>query len=409
MKKYILFTVSFIIIGYILLAISMLIPNVFLLNNVQDSAYTLNAQGDYPTLYFNGAFLENFCDADYIAVAFNQRTNNPLYNAIDAYNYCYDASSGANRGVQGLAMTFSDEDLRIYEHSHGWHGYRIFLRPLLTIYSVMDIRWLLTSLCDISVIIICVLIYKVRNRLLDFIPFIVAYSFFNYKLETLSIAIAINMLLMLIPCIAVLVGCMTQKEAPYFMMVMYIAGMASAYFALFDLPLLSVAFPIVMRLAYDKNITDKVQNVLKMILFWGLGCALEFFPKLLIHELFMDKHSGTYAISWYLGFKHDVQIMERLTKGSDLLDQALSNSKVTTDIFVLLALLLIVICIMRKGYKRFSIHDAIAYMFIAFLPFFWIFTMIIASNIPWVVFIFSISVFSILQFLWMLVFPLTDN
>jgi uncharacterized membrane protein YecN with MAPEG domain len=401
MKKYVAISFGFILVGYVLLVFSMLIPNELLTENAMKSAQELCYQEDYPSLYLKGAFLENFCDADYIAVAYNQRTHNPLTNALDAYNYCYNEESGANRGVRGLYVTFYDYSQKIYEHSHAWHGYRIFLRPLLVLYSVADIRWLLTSLVFILVILICIYIYKATDKFWAFLPFLFSIVYFNYQLEALSIAISINFLLMLIPCIFILYGCINGKELDYFHACMFITGLCSAYFALCDLPSMSIGFPIIMMLAFNKrNDFDKLLEAFKMTLMWFLGYAVEGIPKFIINVFFMKLEGASTVLIWYTGKRHGVGIMDRFIKVGELLEEVFDIEKVQADIFWAMIVIIFVLLVIRKKNKEIVVKDIMAYSFVSMIPILWVIVMIVAANLDWTPFIFSTMIFAIIQYLW---------
>ena len=203
MKKYLVCACISILVGYFLLVISLCIPNGLLVQNTKKSAEILYSQGDYPDLYLDDAFVEGFTDADYVAVAYNMRTDNPFYNAIDAFNYCY-STRGYDRGSKALYMTFFDEPQKIYEHSHAWHGYRIFLRPLLIRYNINEIRYIMTSACLFLIVLICLYIGRISGSMIKSIPFLVSVAFYNYQIISISLSVALNLLLALIPSAVIL-------------------------------------------------------------------------------------------------------------------------------------------------------------------------------------------------------------
>lgn len=409
MKKYLIITISFIIAGYLLLVLSMLISPELMKENVMISAKELANDGDYPGAFLEGAFVENFCDADYIAVAYNQRTDNIFYNALDAYNYSYNVNSGADRGVRGLYETLFGNPTRIYEHSHGWHGYRIFLRPLLTKYAISNIRWIFVFISFSLVVCICMLMYKATGKILACIPFLFAYLYFNYQIESLSLVISINLMLMLFPCVFVLYGCIKEKELSYFDLVMYLTGLSSAYFALCDLPTLSIGFPIIIMITFNRKQFNKTNRVLSLVGFWGLGYGIEGGLKFLINALFLKLDGAGYALKWYTGMVLNTGNTERFSKVGMLAQKAFLSEQAKTNILWIGIFIVIVRIIIWKKYKFLHVREFIPYIFLAFIPVLWILIMTIASNISWTVFIFSISIFAVLQYLWDVAFVREDD
>ena len=402
MKKYIISAVAFLIVGYFLLVLSMLIPNALLQDNVNASAIELNRYGDYPSIFVYGTYLESFCDADYIAVAYNQRSDNPFFNALDAFNYCYDEENVSCRGVKALALASNGEGKNIYEHSHAWHGYRIFLRPLLVKYSIEDIRWIAATIIFLLTTSICLLMYKASGESKSCVPFLFSFLFFSFQLESISICIAIQFLLMLVPCIFILVGCIKEKELPFFFFCMFVTGMCSGFFALCDLPALSIGFPIITMLAFNRKKFDKVNAALRMILFWGIGYIVIPAPKFLINEYFMKLKGASRVITRYTGITDRIGIMDRLTQISWIFGEAFKFNRARSEALIFVMLVITIIVILKKKYKHIVFNDVIAYVFVAMIPLFWIIIMVRASYLIWTVFLFSITIYAVMQYLWKL-------
>lgn len=141
---------TIILFGYGLLVLVCIIPNSYIMKNVESSADKMNKEGIYPDIFATYTFIDNYTDADCISVTINQSTENPFYNALNGYqNY------GETNGLEALYGTINEGQGVIYkDHSYLWNGFRIWLRPLLLRYSISDIRTLVSWLNVILFVIL---------------------------------------------------------------------------------------------------------------------------------------------------------------------------------------------------------------------------------------------------------------
>ena len=169
--------------GYLLLTLVYLLPNSLLADNVKKSASELLQQSVYPSIYFKGAVLDNWTDAECISVTYNTSSSNPFYNAINAFHM------GETDGVQRLYDTLFHPDavLNSVDHSYLWHGFRIWLRPLLCLYELSDIRALCFCINFVLFGVLCVFLQKLPGHLWNVLPFAAAYFYFNFAVESISL------------------------------------------------------------------------------------------------------------------------------------------------------------------------------------------------------------------------------
>ena len=170
------------IVGYILLVLINLIPTKLILTKAKESANILSSEGLYPGVFFS--FMDNWTNADCISIIVNKKTNNPFYNAINAYEYANEADT---QGIERLQSSLAGRAYEVHDHSYLWHGFQLWLKPLLLRYNITEIRLLMYFIIIALVSILCVLLAQTKNNPLGFLPFLAAFTIFNFQLNSLSL------------------------------------------------------------------------------------------------------------------------------------------------------------------------------------------------------------------------------
>lgn len=175
------------LIGYLMITMVYLIPDERISANAKKSADILMEQGVYPHGFTNGWFLDNFTDADCISVSINKAGTNPFSNALNAFQMAdkNDPHAASIEALHSTVYGLASHD-RIGNHSYLWHVYRVWLRPMLLRYHITEIRDLLFMSLNILIMLLCIYIAKIRKDMLAAVPFLVAITFFNFQMESMS-------------------------------------------------------------------------------------------------------------------------------------------------------------------------------------------------------------------------------
>ena len=392
--------------GYLLLVLVNLIPNHSIERNLKISSDIFMKEGNYPSIYLNGTFLENFSDADAFAVAYNRSTLNPFYNALNAYNYSFLKPKAQDcRGVKALRQTAEKDfkDMHIYNHSQEWHGFQIWLRPLLIRYNLPDIRFFGYFICFMLMLAVCIQICKLCHDEFAFLPFAIGCLYFHYPLESMSILLSTDICVMFSGCLAVLWAEKHHKEF-YNARIFAMIGVAAFFFSMFNMPMITLGFPIIVWLIVtEKKHFDAEKRILNTIWYsfsWLIGYSIAVFSKTLIKYL-MQTQDVIYTFRWYIGAEGKIVThSERMNNLKRIMTDVLDRSLIEGDLLLLAIFVILIYVMYRKRNISLNFRKYIPYVLAASYPCIWIYFITIHSNLDWTVFLFGISIFSIFGILY---------
>lgn len=153
----------------ILLTLISMFPSKLISKNVEKSLEVLKKEGNFPKIkYALNYRLDNYTDALMINTAYSIDSREPLTSALLARrNYQCNRKEklalieiDSENTIQNLEHTLREENTEYCEYSRYWHGYLVFLRPLLLFMDYAKIRILLILVINILLIITCYYIWK---------------------------------------------------------------------------------------------------------------------------------------------------------------------------------------------------------------------------------------------------------
>src|SRR3990167_10964141 len=131
-----LFISSIVVISYI--------PSKLLKHNIGESIKTLKMEGTYPSfgLLFRQIVLDNFTDSIILNTAYSVDETQPIMSAFT--NNRFMETDNAINQIDNLESNYLNKPGIQVRYERYWHGYLVFVRPLLTIFSYSSVRYLLT-------------------------------------------------------------------------------------------------------------------------------------------------------------------------------------------------------------------------------------------------------------------------
>lgn len=393
--------------GYLALTAVRAIPVRHIDKNIRVSADIFAREGDQPSLYIKGAFLENFSDADAFGVTFNEKSPNPFRNALYAYNY-YTGKEGSSRGVTALAAGVSGrvEKDAVYEHSQEWHGFQVWLRPLLVFYSLPDIRFLGFLTVQFLLVLACGEWVRVSKDRWGFVPFLISFEFFCYTLEALSVLFFADIGVMLAGCWCVLRGVRLHKERIWFCRLFALTGAAASYFSMFNMPLLTVGFPLAAwlgasaRREENASVMYRQGNVFLGAGSWLAGYAFMTFLKIGLTILFFQAANGVFAVKWYAGITGGISWAERLFRLQGVLLSVYARGDLGRHLLFLFLAAVLICAAARGKFRRSDWEGLLPYLTVAAFPAVWVVALPVHAQMPWTPFLFGVSVYAVLQAAW---------
>ena len=179
--KYLLVFIIMIIAFCLALTITSLVPKKMIIKSVEESSEILDKQTNLYFITIKNKRIklkfDNFTDALMVNTAFSIDTKTPFYSAMMARkNYIdgkteiiYPDSTGELKSAskyEGLNQvgelhdTINNDITESFEYARYWHGYLIFLRPLLIFFNITEIRTILLIAFAILGLIMLYKIYK---------------------------------------------------------------------------------------------------------------------------------------------------------------------------------------------------------------------------------------------------------
>lgn len=261
-----------ILLGFtLLMTLVWCIPNNLIYDNMQNSLEIINREGRewvYTFTYALGCRLDNVTDGTMLEAA---------------YNY-----SGIGTPLQ--------QALSINGYSRYWHGYLMFLRPLMVFLDYTQIRYLYMH---IYMLLFTILIIKVNNRLSKRIAiiFTIAVSLTYYNTLAYSLQFSSVYFVMLITSIYILYSYRGNWKAEKIGYLFLFLGMITNFVDLLTAPILTLGIPLIfiflLNIKLFKDLSYK-KNIIIMLytsLMWGIGYAVCWISKWILALLFLPDDS----------------------------------------------------------------------------------------------------------------------
>lgn len=140
--------------GYLLLVLVYCLPTRNMEAHVQKSVHIFMKEGTYPWLTgIKTSQLDNFTDALMLLTASCPNEGNAWHAAVDTARYCVEKKNP----VESLISIYGESGVETVTQNYRnyWHGYLVFLKPLLMFFDYSEIRYLimLAQVCLFSLLV----------------------------------------------------------------------------------------------------------------------------------------------------------------------------------------------------------------------------------------------------------------
>ena len=370
-KVFSIIVVSF----FVFSVLSCLIPYKSVQKNIEKSLPEILGEGDYPKVILKGYnyIQDNFTDALILNIIVSSDSKKPVWNAMmNPYDF---HSPIENCGFRHLEHKINNSDSGpCTPYGRYWFGSVAISRILLLVMTYQQIKWFLYV---VSTLLLLIFAVKIVNRVgwIKSLPIFLSLLFGNLFVMQFSIQF--------FPVLAIALVCgiwmcgkraKTQKEIT---MLLFIAGMFTAYFDLLTIPLLTLGFPLVVYLILQsdekKSLLEIFKSIFILCLFWVIGYACAWAIKWVLVAVFADfsKIKVFQAIQW------------RTTTGNysrwDSIARNFNQIPIVWLNTVLTTLLLLTISFFNKK----GIKWAITFVAVGLLPYIWYFVLSSHSHPHW--------------------------
>lgn len=252
---------------FIAMVLTQLIPNSWVETNVSKSRDIIKSESPYHDAYYVPqthwlAGSDGYTDDIFLRQQIADRSNGIFYGAM------------------------------MPDYDRYWHGYTIFLRPLLIFFDLSHIRQILI-LCFIVLLTILVSVISRYISLTVAILFGVALALVNPPVIMISLQYS-NMFILMLTLSIILMLLLGKKRSKQEILIFFAAaGCLTSFFDLLTTPSITLGIPLLLYIAYRvKN--NQHKGILKDILFvsilWGAGYFVAWFAKWLIGSIVLQRN-----------------------------------------------------------------------------------------------------------------------
>lgn len=274
-KKYLLSYLILVLGGYLLLVFAYCLPTDKISENVANAAQVFYDEGVDRRLNFGERIIsdsrqDNFTDALMLLSAENTNNEGVFVEALKVER---PTIAGPIPTDTLIALhTGTEPNTGTISYARYWHGYLVFLKPLLLFFDYPQIRYFL-SLTQLGLVAAVICLLAASGKWLYCVPVVLAYFFLNPAVCSLSLQY--NSMLVL--TMAELVVILLRKERyawdkRLWLYHFFLVGCLASYFDLLTYPVLTLGVPVIFLISqYEKSWKEGLRELFGCCLLWGIG------------------------------------------------------------------------------------------------------------------------------------------
>lgn len=257
-----------------------LVPKELIRSGVEASATQLEAEGAYYSFGTNlpNYTLDNVTSAIVLDIA-GHTTGNPLVDAMRAGN-----TPNMDTDMRNPIDHFGDAGQNAY--ARYWHGYLVLYIPLLILFDLVQIRWILETATLLLTVAVGILLAR-RGRPAHGLVLALALMMVEVPVAQLNLSLCMPFLVGLVGSVLVLVrpDITPLGRGTLF----FVLGAVTAYVDFLTTPLVALTLPLLVALAAEDFSSVRGGDVLRLLVIcvisWGLGYGLLWVSKWIVGSL----------------------------------------------------------------------------------------------------------------------------
>lgn len=302
---------------FVLLTIISMFPSKLIKENIRESADYLieKTESEKIELSYKDVYIFQFTNALMLNTAYSIDSTSPIESFLVARkNYIpgvtqiihektpKDLQSAAKYYTENSKSTdayqipelydtvYENELYESFEYARYWHGYLVYLRPLLLLFNYEQIELISMIVFTILLLAVALLICKKVNPL---IAFSLIFSYLAVDIHTISVSIneVTCFTLSLIFALYILIRENNIKKVGT---LFFVIGSITNFIDFLTNPILTYAIPILTYFLITQKkrnitITETIKIYFKTSILWGLGYGLTWASKWIITDLILNK------------------------------------------------------------------------------------------------------------------------
>ena len=382
-KKIIFILFGSILLGGVLLTIVYILPVNTMEDHVTSSINIFVTESVYPQQIqgYKTTQLDNETDAIMLLGAiYENKDLNPLQKAMAVPHATLEGVSSLCITLKNILWDRQEADGFSY-YDRYWHGYMLYLKPLLLVMDYGDIR-MFNMIIQLNLLLL-LSVEMVKKKLHIYIPaLILTLAVLNPAAISMSLQFSAIYYIILISLIILLrykdILIKDDKLYIFFLMI----GIAVAYFDFLTYPVAAFGIPAILTMIiYDGNWKEKIKTVILLGICWVIGYLGMWAGKWVISSIVLNKNVFVEAFS-----RITVHSSETYMEGVNIgaFGALWKNVKVLLKWPYFLMGFFYLVYYLRKIVRNFKFTGLIQctpFVIICFIPCIWI--MILSSHSAW--------------------------
>lgn len=387
-------------IGVVLLVMAYLLPVSNMQQHLKESISVFAYEGTYPVLVgWSTSDLDNFTDALMLLTAVYEDDTSAFNQMLTA---CSELSIDKDP-VESLLEYYSEDKLsNSVPYSRYWHGYLIFLKPLISIMNYSEIRILN---CYLIMVVVGMLFYTIwrLNKKRYVIPTILLIGLLPIISTAWSLQKSSVYYIFLLGSIMLLMKYEKWHDTDKMLLLFMMLGILTSYFDLLTYPLITFGIPICFYfcLSTDINLIQSMKYLVIHGISWCIGYCGMWFGKWIVASIYTENNVILDALE-------AMRLRTSMTSGwgdkVNLIEMLFLNVKAfifnPSFIFVIIFCIIMIYRCVKNHSTNFG--SAFVFLFIAVLPIIWYIITPNHSMTHWWLFTYrelGITIFAIMCFL----------
>lgn len=369
--KSIIITVALAIVNCIILVLSFCIPTQTMRNHVAESVPLIESEAMY--LRWNWAYnttqVDGQSEYDLYGMAINEDAPG---SAIERAMFMWYPDGENLPRNEGIAAYAQNKDIHFDQRTYTryWNGSVIFLKLLLLIFNISDIR-MINFL--IQIFLLFGVIWLMARQGMDryIIPFVAGIIIINPFTMALSVKYASEYIPMLLSVLVILVfGNKIDGAKDGWSIMFAVTGSVTAFMCMLSFPVITLGMPLLV-LIWRSMGKDALKTTIQMTLSWGIAYAVTWSMKWVIGTLTTSYNFLQDAFSQMFKYQGDNTVD---ASAIDRIKQTLwcIVNPVYILLFITFVVIIIVVALKRKNNNGYNTSELVmqilAYVVIALLP-----------------------------------------
>lgn len=241
--------------------------------NVQESVYIFEHEGTYPSVSAHCmSKLDNWTDSIMLLNALYSGQESVIEKSMVVYHQRVHGKNPTESLINYYAEEEEWEEMSVRGYARYWHGYLIFLKPLLMCMNYGTLRIVNLVIQTILNIVLAVILY--RKKLSHYIiPYLLSVCLIMPLTTAYSLQFSSVFYIFTIGSIILLWKNDKWKGTEKYLYFFLILGILTSYFDFLTYPVATLGVPLIFFICLNKE-TRIVKNIVNIIVYscsWGIG------------------------------------------------------------------------------------------------------------------------------------------